>query len=176
MVRRLNQMSRQCRSKVELIQLGSVHEKYCVWPRPEKTAVIWRRYHWFPHQMTSEERAQKFHTDDASPRSGKWRETSPNVGCFLRLDFPEIIYSQSIKIAKSDLIDIDCIDQSVEIDDTLVSFIDLQYLDFTDSIDLYRKIHLSFCSSKNENWFHAIREFVDHWVASRKIKQFIIPF
>ena len=46
MVRRLNQMSRQCRSKVELIQLGSVHEKYGVWTRPEKTAVIWRRYHW----------------------------------------------------------------------------------------------------------------------------------
>ena len=33
--------------------------------------------------------------------------------------------SQSIKIGKSDLIDIDYIDQSVEIDDTLVSFIDL---------------------------------------------------
>ena len=32
---------------------------------------------------------------------------------------------KSIKIGKSDLIDIDCIDQSVEIDDTLVSFIDL---------------------------------------------------
>ena len=32
---------------------------------------------------------------------------------------------QSIKISKSDLIDIDCIDQSVEIDDTLFSFIDL---------------------------------------------------
>ena len=31
----------------------------------------------------------------------------------------------SIKIGKSDLIDIDCIDQSVEVDDTLVSFIDL---------------------------------------------------
>ena len=31
----------------------------------------------------------------------------------------------SIKIGKSDLIDIECIDQSVEIDDTLVSFIDL---------------------------------------------------
>ena len=31
--------------------------------------------------------------------------------------------SQSLKIGKSDLIDIDCIDQSVEIDDTLVSFI-----------------------------------------------------
>ena len=26
-VRRLNQMTRQCRSKVELIQLGSAHEK-----------------------------------------------------------------------------------------------------------------------------------------------------
>ena len=31
--------------------------------------------------------------------------------------------SQSLKIGKSDLIDIDCIDQSVEIDDTFVSFI-----------------------------------------------------
>ena len=30
---------------------------------------------------------------------------------------------QSLEIGKSDLIDIDCIDQSVEIDDTLVSFI-----------------------------------------------------
>ena len=29
---------------------------------------------------------------------------------------------RSIKIGKFDLIDIDCIDQSVEIDDTLVSF------------------------------------------------------
>ena len=40
------------------------------------------------------------------------------------------------------LIDIDCIDQSVEIDDTL---------DFTYSIDFYRKIQLFFFSSKNEN-------------------------
>ena len=32
---------------------------------------------------------------------------------------------KSIKIGKSDLIDIDYIDQSVEIDDTLISFIDL---------------------------------------------------
>ena len=32
----------------------------------------WRCYHWFPSQMTSEKRAQKFHTDDASlPRSGQ---------------------------------------------------------------------------------------------------------
>ena len=37
----------------------------------EKTADIWRRYHWFPREMTSEKPAQKFHTDDASlPRSG----------------------------------------------------------------------------------------------------------
>ena len=33
--------------------------------RPEKTADIWRRYHWFPRQMTSEERSQKFHTDES---------------------------------------------------------------------------------------------------------------
>ena len=32
---------------------------------PEKTADIWRRYHWFPRQMTYEKRAQKFHTDEA---------------------------------------------------------------------------------------------------------------
>ena len=32
---------------------------------------------------------------------------------------------KSIKIGKSDLIDIDCIDQLVEIDDTLVLLIDL---------------------------------------------------
>ena len=77
--------------------------------------------------MTCEKRAQKFHTDDASLpiMREKLVVASPNVGCFLRLDFPETINSQSIKIAKSDLIDIDCIDQSIEIDDTLVSFIDL---------------------------------------------------
>ena len=47
-----------------------------------------------------------------------------------------------MKIGKSDLTDIDRIDQSVEIDDTLLSFIDL--LDFTDSIDfIWRYI----CSS-----------------------------
>ena len=42
-----------------------------------------------------------------------------------------------VTIGKSDLIDIDCIDQSVEIDDTLVSFIDLLILIFTDFINLY---------------------------------------
>ena len=39
--------------------------------QPEKTADILRRYRWFPLEMTSEKRAQKFHSDDASlPRSG----------------------------------------------------------------------------------------------------------
>ena len=34
-------------------------------------ANIRRRYHWFPLQMTSQKRAQKFHTGDASlPMSG----------------------------------------------------------------------------------------------------------
>ena len=32
----------------------------------EKTADISRRHHWFPREMTSEKRAQKFHTDDAT--------------------------------------------------------------------------------------------------------------
>ena len=42
------------------------------WTRkPEKTADIPRR-HWFSCQMTSEERRQKFHTDNVSlPRSGE---------------------------------------------------------------------------------------------------------
>ena len=46
--------------------------------------------------------------------------------------------SQSIKIGKSHLIDIDCIDQSVEIDDTQ-SFRLSIYLDFYRFIDLYRR-------------------------------------
>ena len=34
---------------------------------PEKTAAdILRRQNWFPHEMTPEKQAQKFHTDDAS--------------------------------------------------------------------------------------------------------------
>ena len=52
----------------------------------------------------------------------------------------DLSIDKSIKIGQTNLIDIDCINQSVEIDDTLVSFIDLS-----------RKIHLFFCSSKNEN-------------------------
>ena len=34
--------------------------------QPQKTADIWRRYHWSPSQMTSKKRAQKLHTDDTS--------------------------------------------------------------------------------------------------------------
>ena len=37
----------------------------------------------------------------------------------------DLLIDKSIKIGKSDLIDIDCIDQSVKIDDTVVPFIDL---------------------------------------------------
>ena len=40
MVRRLSQMSRQCCYKVEIIQLGSAHEKYDVWTRPH--SVFWQ--------------------------------------------------------------------------------------------------------------------------------------
>ena len=83
-----------------------------------------------------------------------------------------ITIDKSIKIGKSDLIHIDCIDQSVEIDDTLIGFIDLIWF-LADFIDLYRKIYLFICSSKNENWFHENSKFVDNWVAieSRRIKQ-----
>ena len=33
---------------------------------PEKTTYFSRSYHWFPRELTAEERMQKFHTDDAS--------------------------------------------------------------------------------------------------------------
>ena len=54
------------------------------------------------------------------------------------------------EVGKSDLIVIDCIDQSVEIDDTLVSFIHIFILIFTDFIDLYRKIHSVYETMKTE--------------------------
>ena len=42
---------------------------------PEKTVDILRRHHWFPYKMTSEEGAQKFHTDDMSlPRTLIFRQ------------------------------------------------------------------------------------------------------
>ena len=75
-----------------------------------------------------------------------------------------------MKIGKSDLIDIDCIDQSVEVDDTLVLFIDYLNAIFTDLIDLYRKI---ICSLINENWINANSKYIDNWAAigSRRIKR-----
>ena len=76
----------------------------------------------------------------SNPRSRQ----SKKIGINLLID-------KSIKIGKSDLIDVfDCIDQSVEIDDTLVSFIDLSRF-YRFHRFIYRKIHLLFCSSKNEN-------------------------
>ena len=34
--------------------------------KPEKTAEILRRYYWFPREISSEKRAEKFHNDDAT--------------------------------------------------------------------------------------------------------------
>ena len=34
--------------------------------KPEKIAEILPRYHWFPREISCEERAEKFHTDDAT--------------------------------------------------------------------------------------------------------------
>ena len=59
--------------------------------------------------------------------------------------------SQSIKIGKSYLIDID---QSVEIDETLCSFIDLFWVLLFSPIYIERYVRLFICSSKNENWTH----------------------
>ena len=51
--------------------------------KPEKTAGISLRHHWFPREMTSEKQAQKFHTNDGPlPRSGSasdcWKFASSN--------------------------------------------------------------------------------------------------
>ena len=50
---------------------------------PEKTADIPRRQHWFPREITSEKRAEKFHTDDASLPRSDWLEicfNQPHLG------------------------------------------------------------------------------------------------
>ena len=77
---------------------------------------------------------------------------------------------KSIKIGKSDLIDlidIDCIDQSVEIDDTLPSFGDLSWFLPISYIYLGRNIYSSV------HWIHANSKFIDNWVAieSQMIKR-----
>ena len=41
-----------------------LYTKISVWL--EKTASILQHHHFFPREMTSEERTQTFHTDDAS--------------------------------------------------------------------------------------------------------------
>ena len=60
---------------------------------PEKTASILRCHHWFSHRMMSEERVQKFHTDNVSqPRSanyfGKFALTSENIFSHTLLERP----------------------------------------------------------------------------------------
>ena len=45
----------------------------------------------------------------------------PGVGQPIKIDI-DLSIDKSMNIGKSDLIDIDCIDQSVEFDDTLVFF------------------------------------------------------
>ena len=66
-----------------------------------------------------------------APRSSQ----SVKIGIGLSID-------KSIKIGKSDLIGIDCIDQSVEICDTLVSFVDFLDLLPISSIYIGRYIYL----------------------------------
>ena len=86
----------------------------------------------------------------------------------------DLSIDKSIKIGKSDLIDIDCIDQSVEIDDTLVSFIDLsRFYRFHRFISEDTPVLLFIHKWK---LIHANSEFVDNGVAieSRRIKQFIM--
>ena len=75
----------------------------------------------------------------------------------------DLSIDKSIKIGKSDLIDIDCIDQSVEIDDTLVSFINLSWFLPISSIYIGKYI----CSSIHSKMktVHANSKFVDNWVA-----------
>ena len=84
----------------------------------------------------------------------------------------DLSIEKSIKIGKSDLIDIDCIDQSIEIYDTLVSFIDSsRFHRFHRFISENASVLLFI--QKWKNWFHANSEFIDNWVAieDRKIKQ-----
>ena len=73
---------------------------------------------------------------------------------------------KSIRIGESDLIDIDCIDQSVEIDNTLV-------LIFTDFIDLYRKYISPSAHKKIKTEFMKTVNLstIDLQLRSRRIKQ-----
>ena len=96
-------------------------------------------------QRQNKTKQNKRHLDDkylggrarlelTEPYIKTWSSQSIKIGIDLSID-------KSIKIRKSDLVDINCINQSVEIDDTLVSFINLSRLYWFP--ELYRKIHLS---------------------------------
>ena len=49
-----------------------VKSKLSLAAQPKKTADISQRHHWFPLEMTSEKRPQKFHIDDASLLRSGW--------------------------------------------------------------------------------------------------------
>ena len=53
---------------------------FLTWCQPEKTADISLRHHRFPREMTSEKRAQKFHTDDTNQKHYQdLRSDAPSV-------------------------------------------------------------------------------------------------
>ena len=79
--------------------------------RPESSSMFWEL-------KISFEAAWPLDTDKGSPLYPLLARSSQSIKTGIDL---------SIKIGKTDLIDIDFIDQSVEIDDTLVSFIDLSW-------------------------------------------------
>ena len=79
--------------------------------RPESPSMYWEL-------KISFEAAWPWDTDKGSPLYPLLARSSQSIKTGIDL---------SIKIGKTDLIDIDFIDQSVEIDDTLVSFIDLSW-------------------------------------------------
>ena len=68
----------------------------------------------------------------------------------------DLSIDESIKIGKSDLIDIDCMDQLVEIDDTLVSFIDLSWFLPISSIYIGRYICLSVHSKMKTDFMQTV--------------------
>ena len=68
-----------------------------------------------------------------------------------------------IKVIKSDLIDIDCIAQSVEIDDTLFSFIDLSWFLPISSIHIWRNICSSFHQKIKPEFLQKVNLLTIEW-------------
>ena len=82
-----------------------------------------------------------------------WTEALSDM-VFVSEQDPSTQSSQSIiigidKIVKCDLIDINCIDQSVEIDDTLVSFIDLSWFIYRICTSIHQEIKTEFMQRAN---------------------------